>query len=83
MSYNVGEIMKLENCLFLPATASISHSCNNPQMLKTLCKRYQRIFIVKVEVGLYKGAIKGLLDNWDNLNFGVVFENIIAPMFNF
>ena len=41
------------------------------------------MFIVKIEVCLYKGAIKGILDNWGNLNLDNIFDNIIVRMFNF
>ena len=52
-------------------------------MLKPFCKRYLRMFIVKIEVCLYNGAIKGILDNWGNLNLDYIFDNIIVRMFNF
>ena len=41
------------------------------------------MFIVKIEVCLYNGAIKGILDNWGNLNLDNIFDNIIVRMFNF
>ena len=44
---------------------------------------YLRMFIVKIEVCLYNGAIKGILDNWGNLNLDNIFDNIIVRMFNF
>ena len=41
------------------------------------------MFIVKIEVCLYNGAIKVILDNWGNLNLDYIFDNIIVCMFNF
>lgn len=41
------------------------------------------MFIVKIEVCLYNGAIKGILDNWGHLNLGIIFDNVIVHMFNF
>lgn len=41
------------------------------------------MFIVKTEVCLYNGAIKGILDNWGHLNLGIIFDNIIVCMFSF